>query len=420
MKLAVVNKFIWMVAIGILGCPLTSRSYSVLTHEAIVDALWEKSIQPLLGRKYTGLTEEQLKTAHSYAYGGAIAPDMGYFPLGSRLFTNLVHYARSGEFVNTLFDEVQDVNEYAFALGFLSHYMADKYGHSIGTNRAVPLVYPKMMKEYGNWVTYGNDKTSHSRMEFAFDVLQTANGNYSSLAYRDYIGFNISRSLLERAFRKTYGLEINKVFADFSLAVIVLRWSVTSLFPVITKTAWVMRKNEILQLQPTATSRSFSYKMRSANYYQELGKKHDKPGLFASILSWMIRVMPKVGPLKNLKITEPGSTAEKYFIQSFDTALAVCASSMKTLNDANLHLINVDFDTGNNTAPGEYKPADITYGSLLLKLWKKRFNLLSEGLRQNILEFYSNPNGIIATKKGQQQWEKIAEALERLKNSPTP
>jgi hypothetical protein len=418
MKQNIINKFLLLVAISMLGSPLTSGAYSVLTHEAIVDALWEKSIQPLLKQKYPGVTEEQLKEAHSYAYGGAIAPDMGYFPFGSRLFTNLVHYVRSGDFVNALLDDVQDVNEYAFALGFLSHYMADKYGHFLGTNRCVPLVYPEMMTKYGKVVTYGDDKISHGRMEFAFDVLQTANGNYASKSYHDFIGFNVSRSLLERAFRKTYGLEINKIFVSFSLAVNVFRWSVTSLFPVITKSAWAIRKDEILKLQPTATSRSFRYKMSMANYYQELGKKHERPGLLASSLSLLIRVLPKIGPLKTLKIKEPGPTAEKYFIQSFDSVLADCTSSMKNLGAGNINLINIDFDTGNPTAPGEYKLADICYGSLLLKLRKKKFNQLSDSLKLNIIGFYSSLKPTTTTQKSRKEWEKIMQALEQLKISP--
>jgi hypothetical protein len=211
---------------------------------------------------------------------------------------------------------------------------------------------------------------------------------------------------------------MNKVFVNFSLAVNVFRWFVTSLCPVITKTAWVIRKDEILKLQPTATSRSFRYKMSLANYYQELGKKHEKPGLFVSSLSWLIRVLPKIGPLKTLKIKEPGPVAEKYFIQSFDSVLVDCTSSMKNLGAGNINLINIDFDTGNPTTPGEYKLADMCYGSLLLNLRKKKFNLLSDSLKLNIIGFYSNLKPTTTTQKSRKEWVKITEALEQLKISP--
>src|SRR6478752_1876582 len=105
------------------GRPFSSHAYSVLTHEAIVDACWQRSFVPFLKLKYPNLTEEELKQAHAYAYGGAIAPDMGYFPMGSKLFTNLAHYVRSGDLVTDLIDEAQNANELAFALGFLTHYM---------------------------------------------------------------------------------------------------------------------------------------------------------------------------------------------------------------------------------------------------------------------------------------------------------
>ena len=415
MKHRIIYKFILIAAVYILCSPLSSMAYSVLAHEAIVDASWEKSMQPLLKHKYPGVTEEQLKEAHAYAYGGAIAPDMGYFPFGSKLFTNLVHYVRSGDFVNALLDEAQDVNEYAFALGFLCHYMADKYGHFLGTNRCVPIVYPKMRKKYGNLVTYAEDQTSHKRMEFAFDVLETARGNYASGAYHDFIGFKVSRSLLERAFNKIYGLDLNDLFKNFSLAIETFRWTVQSLFPVLTRAAWVTKKTEILKLQPTATSKSFRYKMNRANYYEEFGKKHRKPGIFPSALSFLIRVLPKIGPLKSLKLKEPGPAAEKLFIESFDTVLVNCASSMKTLSSGNINFANIDFDTGGETAPGEYKLADVNYKNLLLRLNEKKFDRLSAGLKQNILMFYSNLNATITTKKGEKEQEKINRALAELK-----
>ena len=396
----------------------SSRAYSILTHEAIIDASWEKSILPLLKNKYPQATAQQLKEAHAYAYGGAITPDMGYFPFGSRLFTDLVHYVRSGDFVNAMLDEAHDVNEYAFALGFLCHYMADKYGHSLGTNKCVPLVYPKEQKKYGDCVTYSQDPTSHKRMEFGFDVLETVKGNYTSTVYHDFIGFQVARPVLERAFSKTYGLDINDVFGDLSLAIETFRWSVVSLFPLLTRTAWVNKKSEIRQLQPTASSRSFRYKLRKANYYAEFGKKHRKPGVFAIILSFVIRVSPKLGPLKALKFKEPGPGGEKLFIQSFDTVLVHYTASLNGLGYANINFTNIDFDTGADTAPGEYPPADKNYDLLLVKLKEKNFLLLNYALKQNILDFYAHRPAVVPSKKNAKAAQATANALEQLKLQP--
>src|ERR1044071_8610426 len=182
----------------------TSFGYSVLTHEAIIDASWKDSIRPLLIKRFPRATEEQLREAHAYAYGGSIIQDMGYYPFGSKFFTDLVHYVRSGDFIEALLDEAQDINEYAFALGALAHYSADNSGHVIAVNRAVPILYPKLRARYGDRITYVEDPTAHLKTEFGFDVVQVARGRYASQAYHDFIGFEVSKSVLQRAFKRTY------------------------------------------------------------------------------------------------------------------------------------------------------------------------------------------------------------------------
>jgi len=387
-------------------------AYSVLTHEAIIDAMWETGIKPLLKQKFPHSTDDQLKEAHAYAYGGAVSPDMGYFPFGSRLFTNLVHYVRSGDFVVTLLNEAQDINEYAFALGVLSHYNADHYGHPLGVNVSVPLVYPKDRKKFGDAVTYEQDKTAHLRMEFGFDVLQTARGNYAPEAYHDFIGFQVSKPVLERAFLKTYGLKIDDIFGNFSVAVGTFRWSVKNLFPNVTKVAWSMKKSEILKSNPDATSRRFMYKMSIHNYHKEFGRERTKPGFSAAALAFIIRVIPKVGPLKGLNFKAPTPEAEKLFVQSFDTVIAHYSSYSKTLQHNNIQLQNIDYDTGNKTSPGEYGLTDENYGTLLLMLKENNFENVTTSLQQNILAFYK---GFDTAKNNSQVEKDIADALSQLK-----
>jgi len=253
-------KIILVIAIIVFNS-YSCNAYSVLTHEAIIDASWDHILLPLLKQKFPVATAEELKTAHAYAYGGAVVPDMGYYPFGSKLFTNLLHYVRSGDFVEAILSEAQNLNEYAFALGVLCHYSADNYGHKLGVNVCVPIIYPKMKKKFGDVVTYDKNHISHLRTEFAFDVLQTARGNYSSEAYHDFIGFEVAKPLLQRAFFKTYGLDVNDLFGDFSRTVGTFRWIVKSFFPTITKTAWSTRSSEIRRTLPNATGRSFIYRM---------------------------------------------------------------------------------------------------------------------------------------------------------------
>jgi hypothetical protein len=117
-----------------------SHGYTVLTHEAIIDSVWDTSIRKLLLKRFPDATPEELEQAHAYAYGGCIIQDMGYYPFSSRFFSDLTHYVRTGDFIAALIRESQDVNEYAFALGALEHYAADTEGHRIATNRAVPIL----------------------------------------------------------------------------------------------------------------------------------------------------------------------------------------------------------------------------------------------------------------------------------------
>ena len=408
-----------LIAFAVLFFVFTSsaEAYSVLTHEAIVDATWDSAIQPMLLKKYPDATDQQLNDARAYVYGGAIMPDMGYYPFGNKFFTDLVHYVRSGDFIIALFDQAQDLNEYAFAVGALCHYNADRYGHSIGVNCSAPLIYPDVRAKYGDIVTYAQDKTSHIRTEFGFDVLQTARGNYLPTAYHNFIGFQIAKPVLERAFCETYGLDISDVFGNFSLSVSTFRFAVKDLFPEITKAAWSSKKSDIRKTNPSATSRSYIYRMKRSSYYKEFGRKRTKPGFFASILAIIIKISPKIGPLKALKFKSPGPDAEKLFIKSFDTVVVHYSGDVYQLKENELVLANIDYDTGNKTAPGEYSLTDKTYEELVIRLKEKNFNFLNAALKKNILAFYDDyPSSVNGSSTDENDQKKFKEALESLKN----
>jgi len=419
MNLKTIKKQILLLLfIGIL-IPLSSKGYAVLAHEALIDASWEKYLQPLLKKQYPASTDEELKKAHSYAYGGALIADMGYYPFGSTYYTDLAHYVRSGDFVMALINESETLNEYAFALGALSHYMADQYGHSLATNKAVPIIYPKLKEKYGNVITYEEDHISHSRMEFAFDVLQTARGNYAPTAYHDFIGFNVARPVLERAFLRTYGEDINVVFGDLSLSISTFRWAVKNLFPGLARTAWSLKKDDIQKTNPGLTARKFRYRMHRKDYIAEFGKEHEKPGFKAGVFAFIIKILPKVGPLKALKFKSPGPEGEKLFTTSFDSILVHYQTALTRLNNKALVLPDIDFDTGKPTKMGEYGLTDDTYSDLLLKLQDKKFDNLSSPLKQNILSFYNTADTTAYAKKKPEEWKKTYVALQQLKAAPT-
>jgi hypothetical protein len=217
-------------------------AYSVLTHEAIIDSTWDSAIKPLLVKRFPAATVDELTQAHAYAYGGCIIQDLGYYPFGSKFFSDLTHYIRTGDFVLRLIGDSQDLNEYAFALGALAHYAADNNGHPIAVNVAVPVLYPKLGKQFGKSVTYADDPFSHAKTEFAFDVYQAAKGRYEPVAYKDFIGFQVAKPLLERAFEDTYGLTLEKVFMSVDLAIGSYRHSVGTILPAMTRVSWQMKK----------------------------------------------------------------------------------------------------------------------------------------------------------------------------------
>lgn len=388
----------------------------VLSHEAVVDAVWDKSILPLLKSRYPSATKDDLKNAHAYAYGGAVTPDMGYYPFSSHLFTDLVHYVRSGEMVEALLKDATNLNQYAFALGFLSHYDADNYGHPLATNKSVTIVYPKLGKKYGSVITYAQNKISHMRMEFGFDVLQTSKGNYASQAYHDFIGFKVDTSILARAFLETYGLDINEVFNNhLSMTIEVFRLLVANIFPLITKSAWALKSTDKLITEKTTTGKRFKYKMQVKQYNKEFGTGYKHPGFFPILLSLFIHVLPKVGPTRALRFKIPSPQAEKYFDDSFDTILLHYTANLKHLNPANFALKDKDFDTGKPTESREYSLADKTYSTWLLTLKKDNFKNVTTSIKQNILGFYTQIL-VPSQKKYSKKYTKFYNAFSDLKN----
>ncbi|MGA2456634.1 MAG: zinc dependent phospholipase C family protein, partial [Terriglobales bacterium] len=302
----------------VLMCRGGSFAYSVLTHEEIVDLLWADEIRPLLLKRYPGLSEDQIKEAHAYAYGGAVIQDLGYYPFGSTEFSNLVHYVRSGDFVRELLLESQDVNEYAFALGALAHYASDITGHQMAVNEAVAIEYPKLRAKFGKTVTYAEDKAAHLKTEFGFDMLQVAKNRYASQQYHDFIGFQVSKPLLERVFPVVYGLELKDVLAHEDLAISSYRFSVSRLIPEMTQVALQTHKKDMMRERPDFAKEKFLYRLSRSDYEKEWGKDYTKPGFGTRILSTLLRYMPRIGPFKGLGFKNPTPQTEDLYFKSIN------------------------------------------------------------------------------------------------------
>src|SRR5438270_12008747 len=393
----------------------SSFGYSVLTHEQIVDLLWGDEIQPLLLQRYPLLSEDQLREAHAYAYGGAVIQDLGYYPFGSREFSSLVHYVRSGDFVRELLLESQNANEYAFALGALSHYASDIAGHP-AVNQAVAIEYPKLRARFGKSVRYAQDKTAHLKTEFGFDTVQVAKNRYASEQYHDFIGFKVSKSLLERAFPVVYGVELKDVLTHEDLAVGSYRFAISRLIPRMTEVALQTHKKDLMRETPNGAKRKFLYRLSRSGYEKEWGKDYVKPGLGTRTLSTLLRFLSKVGPLKGLAFNNPTPQTEDLYIKSINATVDQYRAFLDQVRTDTLVLPNCDFDTGKPTKAAEYSLTDEAYASLLAQLSDRKFDLMSPELRSNILDFYSDLSAPIATKKDQGRWQSVLTALDQLKS----
>jgi hypothetical protein len=403
-----------------LLCTDVSFAYSVLTHEQIVDLLWTDELRPLLLKRFPALTEDQLKEVHGYAYGGAVIQDLGYYPFGSVEFSNLVHYVRSGDFVRELILQSQDANEYAFALGALAHYASDIAGHP-AVNQAVSIQYPKLRAKYGNSVRYAQDHTAHLKTEFGFDMVQVAKNRYASQQYHDFIGFQVSKPLLERTFPIVYGVELKEVLTHEDLAVGSYRFAISRMIPEMTKIALRTHKKDMMKETPNFAKRKFLYRLSRSDYEKEWGKDYKKDGFKTRLFAILLRYMPKIGPFKALAFNNPTPQTEDLYFKSINTTVDQYRIYLQQVGAGSLELANCDFDTGKETQAAEYSLTDETYAKLLGQLAGRKFDLTSPALRDNILNFYSDLSLPLETKKNATRWQSVLSSLDQLKLvTPTP
>jgi hypothetical protein len=404
----------------VLMCSGASSAYSVLTHEEIVDLVWTDQIRPLLLKRYPGLSEEQITEAHAYAYGGAVIQDLGYYPFGSTEFSDLVHYVRSGNFVRELLLESQDVNEYAFALGALSHYASDIAGHP-AVNQAVAIEYPKLRVKYGKSVRYAQDRTAHLKTEFGFDTVQVAKNRYASQQYHNFIGFQVSKPLLERVFPVVYGVPLKDVLTHEDMAVGSYRFAVSRMVPRMTQVALQTHKKELIHETPDFAKRKFLYRLSRSDYEKQWGKDYVKPGTGTRILSTLLRYMPKIGPFKGMAFNTPTPQTEDLYFKSINTTVDQYRAFLEEVRSDKLVLPNCDLDSGQATKAAEYSLTDNAYAKLLAQLSDRKFDLTSPDLRANILEFYSDLAAPIETKKDHALWQGVLTDLTQLKSTaPAP
>jgi hypothetical protein len=403
-----------LIATLISASPLSA--YSVLSHEATIDVTWDEALAPLLRQRFPRASPDDLLRARSFAYGGSVIQDLGYYPFGNKFFSNLVHYVRSGDFVEALLREARDIDEFAFALGALAHYANDTRGHPEAVNLTVPIVFPKLAQKYGQVVTYAQAPRQHVIVEFSFDIVHAVGGAFLPDTYKRFIGFRVATPVLERAFRATYGLEMRDLFADQDRAISTYRYAVSQIIPTLTEAAWRDKRDEILKLTPSIDRSAFVFSYPRTAFETDYGRDYDRPGLFARFLGVLYRILPKIGPLKPLAFKAPTPEAAELFAQSFRDATARFRAEVNDLKDRRFEIANTNFDTGRPSRYGEYTLADETYGKLVETLSEQHFQDTPVALSRNILAFYGNsPAPSSDDRKTRKSWAKVARALQELR-----
>jgi hypothetical protein len=417
--------------------PTPAGAYSVLSHEEVVDMAWLPHIVPLLRARFPNLTDDEITKAHAYAYGGSVIQDIGYYPFGSHQFSDLLHYVRTGDFVSNLIRESTNVNEYAFALGALAHYCGDVVGHP-AVNSVTSDEYPKLRRRFGMIVTYDQDKVAHLRTEFGFDVVQVAHGRYSQQNYRDFIGFQVSKELLERAFQETYGIPVDSVMKHEDLAISSYRHAVSSLIPNVTTVALVSYKDQIEKENPGFDRTKFLYRLKRTEFDKEYGKQYAHPGVGSHVLAFFIRILPKVGPLKVFRLQIPNADEQDVYLKSINgtvdklngylanvkapgTGAAVPAAmdSASPLQKAP-DLAEIDLDTGKPSQFGEYHLADLSYASLLDTLLHDPKTPMKPDVYESFRDFYSNRKEPVWYVKKRKDWKRLQADLVLFDALPKP
>jgi Zinc dependent phospholipase C len=406
-----------------LAAPHSALGYGVYSHSELIDLVWGDSIRPLLIQRYPGISEAELTRAHSYAYGGCTIQDLGYYPFANDFFSDLTHYVRSGDFVAALIRDASNADELAFAIGALSHYLGDVYGHSEAVNLSVGQTFPRLARRYGKVISFEQAQIAHGRVEMGFDMAQIGLHRFAPRAYRRDIGFRVAQDLLDRAFHETYGLTVRNVLGPEHRAIDSYRWSVRRLLPKFMQVQVLNNRKRFPQEKDDDVRREYLENVAQADYASLPGSAYREPRFSTRALALVVRIVPKVGKLKILSLRAPSpETGDLYFYSVNTTVerLRELTGRLRENPSEDLELPNVDLDTGMRTQPGAYRLTDNTYARLLNEITTRPGIKIPRGLRDDILLFYSDPSAPISTKNDRRAWARVMNGLNQLKQSAVP
>jgi hypothetical protein len=410
-----------IVAFALLLAAPAGIAYSFLTHETLIDMEWDSSIRPVLLSHYPNATHEELRLARAYAYGGSTIQDAGYYPFGHELFSDLTHYVRTGDFITNLIRESRSLNELAFSLGALSHYVGDSIGHRYAVNISVPQEFPSLENKYGPVVTYEENPHAHVRTEFAFDVDQLGHGRFAPSGYLRHVGFRVPIRLLNRAFYDTYGITLHSVIGNEPPAFDSYTWSVRTLLPRVGYAEVLLHRSSFPTDQDNDAFHQFADRLQQTDtisHWEAYRKR--KPSFLTRVFAVLIFITPKIGPLSDLSIRGPSSDTEQAYVTSVNRAVAEYSDLLSQLaqnGQAGFAVPDLDLDTGYATRPGTYRLTDRTYATLLSRVTSANARPPA-GLRQNILAFYGDPAAPIETRRHPRRWKKVQQELALLRAVP--
>jgi hypothetical protein len=382
----------WIIAVVGLGCA-PGYGYSQLTHEELIDILWTSSIRPLLVSRYPQATASDLTRAHGFAYGGCLIQDIGYYPFGQILFSEMAHYVRTGEFVDAMLRNARDVDELAFAVGALSHYIGDSVGHAEATNPATALSFPNLKAKFGPIISYEQAPIAHGRTEFGFDVAQTVRQRYAPRSYRNHIGFHVARRLLYRTFQEVYGVRTRGILGPARTTLPSYRWAVTTLLPAFLRAQIVLLSKRLPVERQDAARAQFLVNVAGAEYAQAWGIGDSKPGVRSHLLAFVIIMIPKTGKLKILRTQSPRADTERLVVESVNESVDRFRQLLTALTvhpEVDLQLDDLDLDTGKKPTLGDSSLVDEAHTKLALKLARSNGPVRS-GLRDYLVSYFSDP-----------------------------
>ena len=381
-----------------LVMPVRTEAYAVMTHRHLVDLLWASEITPLLRARFPDTSPDELRNARSFAYGGALIADAGYYPKGEAFTSDITHYIRSGDFVTNLFRTATDVYELAFAVGALTHYVGDALGHSCATNPSVADAFAGVKRtpgscaythlERNNSARYEDGPAEHRQVEFGFDVNMLNRGRFMPKKVSDRIGFDVTLQQLTYAFYLTYGLKDDFTEKGFSLNASAYNRA-SDILPAGTDAVAHRNRKLTVQEAPTAELDEYNQLLDSAKangHWREYKQTHGK-------MSQTMQILIALHPTFDIAtIKGPTTITQQRYLASIVSSVHVLRQILQRMKEETqlhpaaepadflpqwpagdpLHAVgplpNFNLDTGELAGSQPYRLANKAYSDLLHKL----------------------------------------------------